>query len=153
MSQAVANDYSNTRRPLHLEPCWTCLDDSPGGGGCDLAGSYARFGASGRVSRASTKVSVPGGGPYKLVHRLQNGGGPTNDWQAIIGSVDGSFSDITVESMNNSDAFDWTCSERPFLLPSTTTSVTLTLGARHVSRKLTFKQVKQVFRDYAIIYL
>eukprot|EP00884_Botryococcus_braunii_P006086 jgi/Botrbrau1/15479/Bobra.43_2s0099.1 len=111
------------------EACWTCLDEDPGSF-CLPAGSYLRLAAYGRVTRVSTGVSVPGGGPYRLVYRLRNEGGPTNSWQAVIGSVDSSFSDMTVEFINNSNAFDWTYRELPFLLPPGTTTITLTFGGR-----------------------
>jgi hypothetical protein len=128
-------------------PCWTCIDYPPGSY-CTLAGASAKLaGPVGQVSRATTTVSVPGGGPYRLRYRLQNPGrNSSNSWQAVIGPVDNNFTWIVVDSLTNSSLFDWTFRELPFNLQTGTTAVTLTIGGRNVRPSCIRQWIALAFR-------
>eukprot|EP00884_Botryococcus_braunii_P017558 jgi/Botrbrau1/4486/Bobra.0220s0020.1 len=53
-----------------------------------------------------------------------------NSWQAVIGSVDGSFDAIVLDNLVNSPPFDTTYKTLPFIVPDGTLAVTLTFKAR-----------------------
>lgn len=113
-----------------FKPCWSCFGEY-----CFLDGDSASLGPFGTTSIAVARVSVPGGGQYRLRYRLKNGGGLSNSWQARIASIDGSFPTIVLESLTNSYLFDWTARELPFSLPGGTAAVSLTFEARQVRQR------------------
>lgn len=83
-----------------------------------------------RTTKASTRVSLPGGGAYTLKYSLSNQEGFPNSWKVIISSVDGSFSPIVLNPLTNISAFWWTAKEAAFNVPSGTRTVSLTFEVR-----------------------
>lgn len=130
------------RGPYTLSPpCWTCSGD------CDwsyLRGEYAVLQTPGTppgYTSISAKISVPGGGPYRLAYilsltsSLRSSPDPPNSWQATIESMDGSFAIMVLESIiNYPDQFDKTQRVLAFNLPSNINVVKLTFDATQVSK-------------------
>eukprot|EP00884_Botryococcus_braunii_P017557 jgi/Botrbrau1/4485/Bobra.0220s0019.1 len=87
---------------------------------------------SGTTGSLSTTVRLlgPGSSTYTLIYGLSNGEGTPNSWQAVIGSVDGSFDAIVLDNLVNSPPFDTTYRLLPFIVPDGTLAVTLTFKAR-----------------------
>lgn len=117
--------------PLSLSSrCWTCQ-----GSNCNTQaprGEFASLESMRLMSSATTRVTVPGGGAYKLSYWFETHGGPPNSWWAIIGSVDGSFSPIKLDSLINSAPFARRYQELPFWVPDGTSVITVTLEAKPV---------------------
>jgi hypothetical protein len=117
-------------------PCWSCQ-----GNYCDLYGTTARLGDFGTTSNATTRLSVPGIGQYRLKYRLQPTVGVPNSWRAIISSTDGSFTPIVLESLVNLYPYYVEASWVPerdltFSIPSRTRTIDLTFEGRHVCSPL-----------------
>jgi hypothetical protein len=107
--------------------CWTCE-----GAWCEIYGDYARIGNVGTLSNLTTRVNVQGGGPYRLAYTLTHGYSEPNAWRVVVGSVDGSFGSVVLESLTNAPAFPARYTELPFNIPDGTTAVTLTFSGRQV---------------------
>ncbi len=110
-------------------PCWTCQGDL-----CLIRETYARLGPVGTTSDLTTRVTVQGGGAYRLVYTLTHDDGQQkpNAWRVVIGSIDGSFSSIQLESLTDAPAFPARSTQRPFNVPARTTAITLTFSGRQV---------------------
>lgn len=110
-------------------PCWTC-----NGPGCLPQDSYLEFASTGGTTTSATAVvSVPGGGQYRLIYYLAHAGGSPNSFESRIGSVDGSFTSMVLESLTDSPEFrNFASRELPFVLPDGTQAVTLTFMAQQV---------------------
>jgi hypothetical protein len=123
------------------DSCWSCIANN-----CIFHNGYVEFGPFGTTGNLSTMVTVSGGGPYQLAYRLTNeGGGPPISWRAIIGSLDGSFSPIVLDTLTNSSSFYYEERTLPFELPKGTKAITLTFEARQV-RILPFVLFRYNFR-------
>jgi hypothetical protein len=108
-------------------PCWTCQ-----GRWCQLRGADARLGNVGTASNITTRVSVQGGGSYKLAYTVTHDFGTPNAWRVVVGSVDGSFSSSVLESLTDAPAIPSRYTEQPFNVPAGTTAITLTFSGRQV---------------------
>lgn len=144
-----AVDYAG-QGPFLLSPdCWTCYGRS-----CNFTGDVATFGPTNGVNvTAAARVSVPGGGKYRLIYRLKNFSptGSRNNWQAIIRPIiDKQFNPFFMDPLNNMSSFNWTdrpepgpgpdLSENIFKLPPATTVFNLTFEARQVWSPLGVEQ-------------
>eukprot|EP00884_Botryococcus_braunii_P017559 jgi/Botrbrau1/4487/Bobra.0220s0021.1 len=85
--------------------CW-----EPSGFKTHLQNDTAIVGEVGTTGSLSTTVGLvgPGSSTYTLTYRHSNGEGTPNSWQAVIGSLDGSFDDIVLDNLVNSPPFDAT---------------------------------------------
>ncbi len=110
------------------EPCWTCVgSDYPG---CFYSGTAYLFTRwSGGISNLTARVRVPGGGPYRLSYALANRGDKLNSWQTIIGSINGSFAPMVLESRSDLRPFLRAVRELFFTVPSGTKVITVTFLA------------------------
>eukprot|EP00884_Botryococcus_braunii_P018303 jgi/Botrbrau1/5156/Bobra.0172s0028.1 len=113
-------------------PCWSCVGDY-----CDLYETSARLGAVGTTSNLTTRLLTPGGGVYRLKYRLQPTAGTPNSWRAVIGSTDGTFPPVVLESFDNIFPYyvdyNWMpMRELVFNIPSRTRAIDVTFVGRHV---------------------
>jgi hypothetical protein len=107
------------------EPCWTCQGDY-----CYLYGTEAWLGDVDYPSNLMTRVSVQGGGPYRLAYTLTHDDTQPNTWRVAIGSVDGSFGSTVLESLTNAAAISARYTELPFNVPAGTTAITVTFSGQ-----------------------
>jgi hypothetical protein len=119
---------------LFLAQCWTCQ-----GPKCEVRGDTAILGGIGTTNNLTTRVSLTNvtkeglaGTPFFLTYTLSLDSTQPNAWQAVIGSIDGSFNSIVLDPIVNSPGFSPTLRRNEFCVPRGTTAFTLTFAARHV---------------------
>eukprot|EP00884_Botryococcus_braunii_P018304 jgi/Botrbrau1/5157/Bobra.0172s0029.1 len=110
------------------EPCWSCVDHDNPGFCWYVYGNTASIDTYGlsSVANLTTRVGVLGGGPYRLSYALENNGDKFNSFQAIVGSVNGSFAPIVLESLSDSRPFLKAVREFPFTVQNGTRVITVT---------------------------